>query len=186
MPLSLRHSLVLGASLLLAGRAPAIERAAEDYFHSGAQFYISNNIPAAKQFVEQGLKRYPQDEKLQKLEELLKQQQQQQNQQSQSSQQNQSPKDQNQSNQSPQKSDQSKADEQKNREQEEKQKQQEQQQSQADRQNEQKDQPDEEKAQPGEMTKREANRLLDGQKDSEQLLQFKPKPKPQDKRIKDW
>lgn len=186
MPLLLRHSLVLGASLLLADHAFALERAAEDYFHSGAQLYISNNIPAAKQFVEQGLRRYPQDEKLQKLEALLKQQQQQQNQQSQSNQQNQSSKDQNQPNQSPSQSDQSKADEQKKRDQEEKQKQQEQQQEPASRQNDQKDQPDPEKAQPGEMTKREANRLLDGQKDSEQLLQFKPKPKSQDKPMKDW
>ena len=53
---------------------------AEDFFNGGAQLYISNNIPAALERVETGLKIYPEDDKLKKLEQLLKQQQQQQNQ----------------------------------------------------------------------------------------------------------
>ncbi len=83
----------LGAFLLLfvwqnvgAQGAPA-----DDFFNSGAQFYISNNIPSALEKTEEGLKFYPSDEKLKKLEELLKQQQQQQQQQNQQqNQQNQS------------------------------------------------------------------------------------------------
>src|ERR1700756_141360 len=63
----------------------------EDFFNSGAQLYISNNVPAALERVEMGLKTYPDDEKLKRLEQLLKQQQQQQNQQQQQqNQQNQS------------------------------------------------------------------------------------------------
>ena len=50
---------------------------AEEYFHGGAQLYLSNNIPAALETVTNGLQRFPQDEKLKKLYELLNQQQQQ-------------------------------------------------------------------------------------------------------------
>jgi F0F1-type ATP synthase beta subunit len=46
---------------------------ADDFFNGGAQLYISNNIPAALERTEAGLKIYPGDEKLQKLEKLLKQ-----------------------------------------------------------------------------------------------------------------
>ena len=60
---------------LAALAAPA--QTAEAFFNSGAQFYISNNIPAALDKVETGLKQHPTDEKLKKLEELLKHQQQQ-------------------------------------------------------------------------------------------------------------
>src|SRR5882757_6974548 len=62
---------------------------ADDFFNSGAQLYISNNIPSALEQVESGLKMYPDDDKLKKLEQLLKQKQQQQQ-----SQQNQQQKDQ--------------------------------------------------------------------------------------------
>src|SRR5580700_10016894 len=62
---------------------------ADDFFNGGAQFYISNNIPAALEKTENGLKLYPKDDKLQKLEKLLKQQQQSQSQQNSSSQKNQ-------------------------------------------------------------------------------------------------
>lgn len=82
---------------------------AEDFFDSGAQLYISNNIPAALERVEMGLKTYPDDEKLKKLEELLKQQQkqnQQQNQQQQQSKNDQQKNQQNQQNQSQQQKDQ--------------------------------------------------------------------------------
>ena len=77
--------LLISLSLLLAAqRAPA--QSADDFFHGGAQAYISNNLAVARQTVDGGLKLYPEDEKLQKLDKLLKQQQQSQNSQSQQNQ----------------------------------------------------------------------------------------------------
>ena len=73
--------LLISLSLLLlcvAPKAGAQLAPADDFFNSGAQLYISNNIPAALERVEMGLKTYPDDAKLKKLEELLKQKQQQQ------------------------------------------------------------------------------------------------------------
>lgn len=169
--------LVLAAQKVCAQLAPA-----DDFFNSGAQFYISNNIPSALDKVENGLKFYPDDEKLKKLEALLKQQQQsQQNQQQQNQQQN--------------SQDQQKQDEQKQNQSEqqkvEQRKQQEQQQASGqkkegekqDRQNAE-GQP----VQPGQMTPDEAKRLLDAQKDNEQVLQLKPQGKPenQNRPVKDW
>ena len=90
--------------LLLAWQNAGAQLApADNFFNSGAQLYISNNIPSALEQVENGLKTYPNDVKLKKLEELLKQQQQSQSQQNQQKQQNQ----QNQSNQQQQKNQQS-------------------------------------------------------------------------------
>ena len=66
--------LVFAAQKVCAQLAPAT-----DFFNSGAQFYISNNISAALEKTEDGLKLYPDDQKLKKLEELLKQQKQSQN-----------------------------------------------------------------------------------------------------------
>ena len=77
------------SAAMLAGKVVQAQTA-EDYFNGGAQLYISNNIPAALEKTENGLKLYPDDAKLKKLEELLKQQQQQQSQQNQQNQQNQS------------------------------------------------------------------------------------------------
>src|SRR5476649_212570 len=74
--------LVFAAQKVCAQLAPA-----DDFFNGGAQLYISNNIPAALERTESGLKLYPDDVKLKKLEELLKQQQQSQNSQSQQNQQ---------------------------------------------------------------------------------------------------
>ena len=78
----MRSLLLISLSLLLlswqtvcAQLAPA-----DDFFNSGAQCYISNNIAQAKESVAAGLKLYPDDIKLKKLEELLKQQSQQQQQ----------------------------------------------------------------------------------------------------------
>ena len=71
----MRLSLPISLSLLFfswqAARAQLAP--AEDFFNGGAQFYISNNIPSALEKVEDGLKIYPDDAKLKKLEELLKQ-----------------------------------------------------------------------------------------------------------------
>src|ERR1017187_9754629 len=90
--MTLRLFISLNLLLLAWQNAGAQLAPADDFFNSGAQLYISNNIPSALEQVENGLKTYPNDEKLKKLEELLKQQQQsqsQQNQQNQSQQQKQ-------------------------------------------------------------------------------------------------
>ena len=202
----MRLSLLISLSLLLlAGRSVRAQLApADDFFNSGAQSYISNNIPAALERVETGLKIYPDDAKLKQLEQLLKQQQQQQNQQSQQQKQDQQKKSdeqkqqdqknqQQQNSQDQQKSEQQKAEEQKQKEAEQKkaeeQKQQEQQKAAADKKDdEKKDQAEAQPVKPGQMTPEEAKRLLDAQKDSEQLLQMKPQDKPRDtmRPVKDW
>ncbi len=173
----------------------------EDFFHYGALSYLSNNIPLALTNVETGLKLYPDDEKLQKLEKLLKQNQQQQNQsqqsksdsqknqqnQNQQSQKDQSSQKQDQQNQSDQKKDdgqkrqpdQKPADEKKSDDQ-----------KQAEKSDDKKDDKDAQ-GQPvaaGQMTPEEAKRLLDQQKGNEQVLQMKPQAKPPDTLhpIKDW
>ena len=67
---------LISLELLLLAALAARAQTVEEFFNSGAQFYISNNIPAALEKVEGGRKLYPEDVKLKKLEELLKQQQQ--------------------------------------------------------------------------------------------------------------
>jgi Ca-activated chloride channel family protein len=166
------------AALLLLVSLAAHAQTADDFFNSGAHFYISNNIPEALVPVEQGLKQYPDDVKLRKLYELLKQQQQQQQQQSQQNQQNQ--KQQNQQ-QSQQNSQQQKQSEQKSAEQQKQQQQ---------KSGEKKENRDEQNQQAaaGQMTPEEAKRLLDAQKGDEQFLQLKPQGKPenQNQPVKDW
>src|SRR6266581_3483198 len=65
--------------LLLAGQTVCAQPA-DEFFHSGAQSYLSNNVARAREEVDNGLKLYPEDLKLKKLDELLKQQNQQQKQ----------------------------------------------------------------------------------------------------------
>jgi hypothetical protein len=185
----MRLLLPISVSLLLAGQA-ARAQTAEDFFNGGAQFYISNNIPSALEKVEGGLKIYPADQKLKKLEELLKQQQQQQSQQNQ---QNQSKQQQSQQNQ--QSSQKNSQDQQKQNQSGEKkddqQKQHEQQKSSAEKKDGEKQDKQEADGQPvapGQMTPEEAKRLLDAQKGDEQVLQLKPQGRPPDsqKPVKDW
>lgn len=192
--------------LLLSGQNAGAQSApATDYFNTGAQFYISNNIPDALKSTEAGLKQYPDDVKLKKLYELLKQQQQQQSQQNQQQQKNQ----QSQSQQQQQKNQQKQNQQSSSKNSQDQQRQNEQKQSQSDQQKaeekkqqekqqaaEQKkegDKQDQEnaEAQPvksGQMTPEEAKRLLDAQKGDEQVLQWKPQGKPEDQNrpIKDW
>lgn len=192
--------LSLGFWLLTAASAGAQIAPADDFFHSGAQSYITNNIAQAKQIVEQGRKLYPDDEKLKKLEALLnqqQQQQQQQNQQQQKQDQSQQQKSDDQKNQDQQQQpkdsdDQKKQDEQKKNQEDQKKEEQKKQaeQKKPDDQKKDGDKKDEE-AQPvkaGEMTPEEAKRLLDSQKGNEQLLQLKPQEKPRknNRPIKDW
>jgi Ca-activated chloride channel homolog len=182
LPRPIKNSLLLFPLVFAAQKVCAQLAPADDFFNSGAQFYISNNIPAAKERVESGLQIYPDDVKLKKLEELLKQQQQsqssqskqnqQQNQQQQSSQQNsQEQKNQNGQKQNP--ADQKKDEQQKSSEQ---------------KSNDDKNQNGENQAASGQMTPEEAKRLLDAQKGDEQVLQLKPQGKPenQNKTVKDW
>ena len=188
----MRLSLLTSLSLLLLSwqTARAQSGSADDFFNSGAQFYISNNIPSALEKVEGGLKIYPDDDKLKKLEALLKQQQQQ-NQQNQSQQNSSGQKNQEQQNQQQQNSQaQQKPEEQKQNQSGQKnsgqQKQAEQQKSSAEEQDNQnaKGRP----AAPEQMTPEEAKRLLDAQKGGEQVLQLKPKGSPQNSNrpFKDW
>ena len=189
--------LLIAAQKISAQLAPA-----EDFFNTGAQLYISNNVPAALERVEMGLKTYPDDEKLKKLEELLKQNQQQQNQQNQQQQSQQDQKqqdkkdqqqkqDQKQQKDQKQNSDQQKQDQQKqsNQKKDEEQKPQEQKKDSGDKPKDEKQ--GQQQGQPvkaGEMTPEEAKRLLDAQKDNEQFLQLKPENKPRNtsRPVKDW
>jgi hypothetical protein len=203
----MRLLLPTSVSLLLLSwqNASAQFAPADNFFNSGAQFYISNNIPQALESTEAGLKIYPGDEKLKKLEALLKQQQQQQqsqqNQQQQNQQnQSQQPKANNQQQQNQQSSpktsqDQQKQDEQKQSQSEqqkaEQQKQQEQQPASA--QKKEGDKQDQQNAEgqpvkPEQMTPEAAKQLLDAQKGDEQILQWKPQGKPEDQNrpVKDW
>ena len=180
--------LVFAAQKVCAQLAPP-----DDFFNGGAQLYISNNIPAALERTEDGLKIYPNDDKLQKLEKLLKQQQQQQQQQqNQQNQQNQSQQQQSQQNSKSQQNQQQNQQQSQQNSQDQKkadeQKQSEQQKSSEQKSKDKKNQNGENQPVAGQMTPEEAKRLLDGQKGDEQVLQMKPKDKPQDsqKPFKDW
>jgi len=190
----MRLSLLLSLSLLLLSwqNAGAQLAPADDFFHNGAQSYISNNIPAALERVEMGRKIYPDDVKLKKLEELLKQQQQQQSQQNQQQQDQQKQSQQQQQKDQKNSQDQQKQDEQKQKpadqKKEEQKKQPEPQKGSPGKKDEEKQNGEAQPVQAGRMTPEEAKRLLDTQKDNEQLLQFKPEGKPRDSQrpVKDW
>ena len=181
MPLRLLIILSLG---LLAGMAARAQiESAENFFNSGAQFYISNNIPAALERTESGLKLYPGDPKLKKLEELLKQQQHQQNQKNNQSKQNQQshPPQQSQNKQNKRQENKSQAP---NKPAQPKQEQQQQQQQAREKQGHQKKEDHQQGAQ---MSPQEARRLLDSQKENAQFLQLKPKgPPPANPPKEDW
>ena len=161
--------LLLSLSLLLAWSA-ARAQTAEDFFHGGAMFYLSNNIPKAKEEVASGLKLFPDNAKLKKLEELLNQQQQ-----SQNNQQQQQPK-----------PDEQKPDEKKPDQQQKKPQPQPGQKPQESKSDEKKPEEREQVAAHA-MTPQEAKQLLDSQKGEEQVLQFRPQePKNRGKVLKDW
>jgi len=169
--------------LLLLALPAARAQSAEDFFHGGAQSYLSNNIPAALERVTNGLALYPDDIKLKKLEELLKQQQQNQQQQSQQSKQDQQKQD---SAKQEQQKDQQSKDQAKQDQQQKQDKQQAGKQTQGQKNQQKQDQQQAKAA--GQMTPQEAQQLLDAQKGDEQLLQFGPegKPKNRERTIKDW
>lgn len=191
--------LLLGFSLGVWSGTNVPAKNADNFFHGGAQWYLSNNVPAALEVVTNGLQQFPDDEKLQKLYELL-QQQNQQNQQDQSNQdqqqqeqqqQNQKPdpskdqKNQNEKNDSSQSPDEKKPDPSKDQNPT----------PQDQRQNKSEKQPQDgnpdQEANPMEahkMTPEEAKQLLNAQKGDEQLLLFQPQgePKNRNKPLKDW
>lgn len=186
--------LALLALVLFTLRAAAIDitKSADDFFHSGAMHYLSNNIPAALGVVTNALEQYPDDEKLKKLEALLKQQQQQQNQN-----QNQDQK------QDQQKSEQQKKqDQKKNQAEQEKQDQlqadQKKDQQKPEQQNQQpkpgdKKEPDKQQQASGnperqeQMTPEQAMRVLDTVKGDEKVLPLQPvEAKPNSRPLKDW
>ena len=195
MQSSLHRKLSLSLNLLLLLIAPAARAqflTADDFFHSGAQFYISNNIPLAKQQVKMGCQIYPDDAKLKKLEQLLNQQQQQQQQ---KQQQDQNKNQQDQQSQSQSGQSQSQADQEKAKEQ----------QAQQAKDQEKPDQSEQQKAaeaaKQGDetnnlasakgghvMTPQEAERLLNSQKGNEQFLAQKPRQNspPPNHPLKDW
>jgi Ca-activated chloride channel homolog len=176
---------LVSLNFLLLASLVAHAQTAEDFFDSGAQLYISNNIPAALEKTENGLKLYPDDVKLKKLEELLKQQQQSQNSQSQKQQQNQ--KSNSQKNQSQQNS-QQKQNQQSQNQSGQKQQQQEQHDASQSQEKSNEEKQQAEAAQSGAMTAQEAKQLLNAQKGDEQFLTLKPKEKPenQNQPVKDW
>ncbi len=161
---------------------------ADDFFHEGAQSYITNNLAKAREAVDQGLKFYPDDAKLKKLDELLKQKNQQQQ-----SQQDQKQDQQQQDQQKSPDKNQDKKEQQKKDQQQDKQEQQKKDAAQQQQQKEQKsgdakEDKSEEKGKEGQMTPQEAKQLLDAQKNDEMLLPANRKDRPPDSRkvVKDW
>lgn len=176
--------LIAGGLFWLAAQS-ALAQSADEFFNSGAQFYISNNIPDALKKVEAGRQIYPDNIKLKKLEELLKQQQQQQQQQNQQNQQNQSQKNQNSKNQQSQ----SRQNQQQQQNQAQKQQNAQKQLQNSQQQHNAEKEKAGQKSQPAQaMTAEEAKRLLDSQKGNEQVLPFKPQNQPENSTppLKDW
>lgn len=196
-----RSQTSLSLSLLLLTLLSAGAQNADEFFHGGAQHFLTNNIPGALEVVTNGLQRFPEDEKLKKLYELLNQQQQQQQQNQDQKQQDQDQKDeqkQDQQKQDDKKDQQSKNDQQKQEEEKKQQDAQKKEQEKKDQQqaksgDKSKDKPEEKAGEPQQvaahqMTPQEAKQLLDAQKDDEQVLIFQPQgePKNRTKQLKDW
>ncbi|HUZ08182.1 MAG TPA: hypothetical protein VMV89_11935 [Candidatus Paceibacterota bacterium] len=187
-PTSLDRLLLLLLPLFFAAQKVGAQIAsADDYFDGGAQFYISNNIPSALEKAEDGLKIYPDNMKLKKLEELLKQKQQQQ-QQNQRNQQKQQKQSQNSKSQNQQQKQQQQNSQNRQQKQDEQKKNEQQKQAEQQKSGEKKQQNDKNQQTAGQMTSEEAKRLLDAQKGDEQVLQFKPQGKPENPNqpVKDW
>lgn len=186
----MRLQTLLSLSLLLILLPVAWAQPADEFFHGGAQLYLSNNIPAAKEAVTNGLRLHPNDEKLKKLYELLNQQQQQdqQNQDKQQQDQNQDQQNQDQNKDQESKNDQDKKDQEKKQQDAKDNKEQQKQDQQQAKPDEKQDEGDPQQVAAHAMTPQEAKQLLDAQKDDEQVLVFQPPgdPKKQDKKLKDW
>ena len=172
----LKYTFLLFTGLMWAQFASA--QTSDSYFHDGAQTFIGNDLQGAITKVQEGLNRFPNDPKLNELlqkleEEQEKQQQQQQNQQNQ---------DQQQQNQDQQQQDQEQEGE--NEDQQEQQ-----QENQDDQESEQQQEQQPQPQELGEMSKEDAQKILQAlaQKEKELLKEFK-KQKPQGSAThdKDW
>lgn len=191
---------LLSLSLLLMICCHAGAQTADDFFHSGAQSYLTNNVAGALEVVTNGLQRFPDDEKLQKLYELLnqKQQQQQQNQkeqeqkdqqkQDQSSKDNQSQKDKDKDSKEDQKKPDNQEKDSGQKGSEEKNDPKPKKDSTQGKPQDQKEAGQPETANLRQMSAEEAKQLLDSQKGDEQVLMFQPQgePKNRTKQLKDW
>lgn len=197
----MRLRLHISLNLLLLALPAAFGQTADDFFHGGAQSYLSNNIPKAKEEVDGGLKLYPDDIKLKKLKELLEQQSQQQSQKDQQKQEQQKQQ-QNQQNQQQQKQQQQQTQQNQQKQQEQQAKNQSSEQKEQQKQEQAKSSAAQQKEKGGEkeqaqsakpvaaheMTPQEAKKLLDAQKGDEMVLQLKPEGKPErrERLFKDW
>lgn len=195
MKLRTRQILASLSLLLLIATVTGRAQPADEFFHGGAQLYLSNNIPAALETVTNGLQRFPDDAKLKKLYELLNQQQQQQDQKDQQQ-------DKKDDQKQDQKQDQQKQDEKKDQDSKSDQQKKDEQKKQEAKDKEEQEKKDRQKANPDDkkesdkpqqvaahaMTPQEAKQMLDAQKGDEQVLLFKPEadPKRRDKQLKDW
>ena len=200
------HSLSLLAALCFAlGLMASIAWAQQDsstFFHQGARHFLATNEAAqAKLAVTNGLKMFPNDEKLKKLWELLNQQQQQQQQNKDDKSEQQDKKDQ--SSDEQKSKDQQKQD--KEKQEQQKKEQEKQKQDQGSKQDKQQD--EEKKGQQGEkgeeqkegegapqsakamrMTPQQAMQLLEALKGEEKAMPFRPivKTNRQERIFKDW
>lgn len=172
----LKATLLIFVGVLWAQQASA--QTADSYFHGGAQSFIGSDLQGAISKVQEGLNRFPNDPKLNEL--LQKLEEEQEKQQQQQEQQNQDQQEQNQDQQQQQEQEQ----EGENEEQQEQQEQNEDDQQNPENQ-EQQPQPQE----MGEMSKEDAQKILQAlaQKEKELLKEFK-KQKPQGSAThdKDW
>ncbi len=170
--LALQCAAVLVAMMLITGVAHSRQAQVETFFHNAANFYINGKYADAVREIEAGLEAHPNDEKLQKLlEKILEEQQQQQEQQQESQDQ------------------QEQEQEQEEQEEQEQQEQPEQQEGQQDQQQpEEEQQQEQQAANPEEISKEEAERLLNALQGQEQDLQKKRKKKGKGRprSAKDW
>jgi len=185
----MRLSLLLSISLPLLVLPAAQGQPAEDFFNHGAQFYISNHLGQAMQAVTNGLQRYPDDIQLKKLEELLKQQSQSKNSQQQDQQsQQQKQKDQQSQKDQKQQNQENKQEQQADRSQEKKPQNEQQQERKSSGAEKQEPPSSPQSAVNGQMSTKEAQQLLDSQKNDELMLPVSRKEKASDqpRPIKDW
>ena len=183
----MRLRIPVSLSLLLLACQAVCAQPADEFFHSGAQSYLSNNVAKAREAVDNGLKLYPDDLKLKKLDELLKQQSQSQ---SKNDQQKQDQEKKDQQAKQDQKDQQKPQEEKQSQEQKDKQKQEQQAKSSGEKKEKEDKQEQGQPSQPMQahaMTPQEAKQLLDAQKGEEQFLQFKPAERAErPARTKDW
>jgi Ca-activated chloride channel family protein len=172
------------------------QASADDYFHQGAQYYIFGQKSNAVNAISSGLRIYPTDEKLNGVAKLLQRKDPQDQSNSKSSQQNQDQQNQQQQNQQQQQKsssqDQQDKKDQQKQAQQQKDKDQQNKAGQAKAGQQGKDQDTSQQqaaAVPAQMTRQQAQQMLDAEKDDEKALIFnaeKHPANPSDPKTKDW